>query len=84
MGKSMLHLIRPSACKDTVALEKWLLEQAITGNLLGTAVCFRLAHSRDEILFTGAYKAHPDSAITAAARMYWAASHAADWPMSRR
>jgi hypothetical protein len=74
----MLQVIRGFVCRDTVALAKWFVEQALSGNLLGMAVCFRLARGEEEFLFTGAYKARPENALAAAARMYRTASKVMD------
>jgi hypothetical protein len=65
-------------CRDTVAVAKWLVEQSTCGGLRGVAVCIRLEHQDDEVLFTGCYRARPTVALAAAARMQWAASRLMD------
>lgn len=70
----MLQVVREMVCKDTVAIAKWMLRETLTGNLRGVAVCFRTTDGREKFVFTGAYRSRPESAIGAAARLYWAAS----------
>lgn len=70
----MLQVIRGFICSDSVALAKWLLEQSKSGNSRGMAVCVRNANGNEEFLFTGSFRSHPESAIGAVARMYWAAA----------
>ena len=57
--------------KETVRALEYLAEQARKGLIVGVAVCFRDRSGNEEAAFTGAYKAHPDKAISAAMRLSW-------------
>lgn len=65
----MLQVIRNLGCKDTVALCKWMLEQAEAGNLRGVGVCLRMAAAQDEVLFTGSCARHPEDVMRAMERL---------------
>lgn len=72
----MLNAVRALVCKDTLTLAKWLFELAVQGKIRGLAVAIRLCDGGDEIVLAGAYRKEPTNAVTAAGRMYWAASRA--------
>jgi hypothetical protein len=60
-----------------VAVAKWVVQESLSGNVRGLALSMRKGDGRDEVLFTGAYRATPQSALGAAAHMYWVASERA-------
>jgi hypothetical protein len=74
----MLQVVRGLVCRDTVALAKWIFNHATTGKVRGVALALRMENGSDRVVFTGAFKASPKSAVAAAARMYWVASKKAD------
>jgi hypothetical protein len=67
---AVLHLVKTNNTETIEAL-LYLVEQARIGNVVGIAVCFRDRSGNEEAAFTGAYKAHPDKAISAAMRLSW-------------
>jgi hypothetical protein len=50
-------------CRETVAILRVLLAMALGGKLRGTIICYRADTGEERVVFTGAYKAHPDKAI---------------------
>lgn len=74
----MLQVVRALVSKETVMLVKWLLHMAMTGQIRGLAIVFRLVDGPDEVMFTGIYRLRPENGVTAASRMYWKASQATE------
>lgn len=56
-------------CQDTIAVLRVLLAKAIKGELRGLALCYRTENGEEDTVFTGIYKAHPDTALGAGMRM---------------
>lgn len=65
----MLQVVRTLVCRDTVALSKWLLQHALTGELQGIAIEVRLRDGAHDVMFTGCYSS-PRNALAAAAEIY--------------
>lgn len=64
--------------RDTVAVLKFLLEQAESGILNGVAVCALHTDGEEDVMFTDAYKRKPRTAGAAASRMFWQAMQSED------
>jgi hypothetical protein len=58
--------------KDTIAVLRCLLDQAIKGEVIGVALCYRTADRNEHAAFSGIYKARPGAAVNAAMRLSWA------------
>lgn len=77
----MLQVVaRFGICRDTVAVLKFLLELALTGQLRGLALCYRTAEGKDEVLFTGVHDRRPESALGAASQMHVVAANRIELP----
>jgi hypothetical protein len=74
----MLRLVSFAVCKETITVLRELLELALKGELRGLAMCYRMRDGRDRVLLTGVHKHRPEFAVSAAARLYWVASHDVD------
>jgi hypothetical protein len=55
--------------KDTVAVLRYLLDQALRGEVVGIAVCYRMRDGEEDSLFSGLYKARPNEGAGAAMRL---------------
>jgi hypothetical protein len=66
-------------CRETLALLRYLLRLAVTGQLLGLALCFRVKGREDEFAFTGDFKNNAQARHTAAGRMYWRVNQVMDF-----
>lgn len=74
---SIIHMVKYT-CRDTIAVLRVLLEMALKGQLRGLAICYRDDSGQEETIFTGVYKAHPDSRWGAIGRMSWEMTQASD------
>lgn len=74
----MLRLITMKACKETVSVLLWLLDQARTGQLRGLALCYWTATGKREVLLTGVYRMEPEFALGAADLIKVTAGHQLD------
>jgi hypothetical protein len=57
------------ACKDTISTLKVLLSLALKGRLRGIMVSFRMDDGTEDSIFTGIYKAHPATAVSASLKV---------------
>lgn len=64
--------------RDTIAVLKILLEQAVKGELAGVALCVQYANGREELLLTDAYRRQPTRAALATGRLHWRSMQMAD------
>jgi hypothetical protein len=68
-------------CRETVALLRYLLRLALTGQLTGLALCFRVK-GHDEFAFTGDFKKDEKARHTATGRMFWKVNRGMDFAES--
>jgi hypothetical protein len=57
--------------RDTVALLRVLLADALSGDVAGVAVCFKTRRGEERSGFSGVYKRYPAEAVNAAMRLSW-------------
>jgi hypothetical protein len=64
----VLSLVKHTA-RDTISVLRALLELALAGNLRGVAICYRDSEGNEGVALTGIYRAHPEYAVNAGARL---------------
>lgn len=74
----MLRLIPFKVCKETIAVLRFLLAMARSGELRGLVLCYWGAQGRREVLLTGTYRAQPELALGAAELIKVTAAHQLD------
>lgn len=74
----MLHLVPFTACKETIAILRDLLQKALRGELRGMALCYWTVNGGSVVLLTGAYRAQPERALGAADLIKVTAAHQLD------
>lgn len=67
---SIIELVKYES-RETAAVLRALLAKATKGELRGLALCYRTDEGAEENVFTGVYKARPESAVAAIHRMSW-------------
>ncbi len=68
MTALVLRLVTTSN-KETQAILRAVLADAVQGDVTGMALCFRRRNGEEQCVFTGPYKANPAEAINAAVRI---------------
>jgi hypothetical protein len=74
---TVLRLVQ-SSNKDTVAVLKGLLAEAMDGDIRGLAVYYQTTQGVEEAAFTGLYGTRPAEAANAAMRLCWKLTQAQD------
>lgn len=74
---AVLELVRYTD-ENTTAILRVLLGMAAKGELRGLALCYRTQSGDEKAVFTGAYRAHPANAVSAAMRLSWPITQAQD------
>lgn len=74
----MLHLLPFTACKETIAVLRVLLQKALRGELRGLALCYWTLNGGSVVVLTGSYRAQPERALSAADLIKVTAAHQLD------
>jgi hypothetical protein len=74
----MLKVVSLGVCRDTIALFRFLLRLAITGEIRGAAVCYYRRGIGTEVALTGIYEDEPERALAGADLIKVAAGHQLD------
>ncbi len=73
-----LRVVAFTACKESIAVLRYLLQKALKGQLRGLAVCYWTIDGGSHVLLTGAYHAQPKHALAAADLIKVEAAHQLD------
>lgn len=74
----MLRLITVKACRETVLVLRYLLHEALRGELRGLALCYWPSDGAGRVVLTGPYRSQPVLALGAADLIKVAAGHQLD------
>jgi hypothetical protein len=74
----MLRLITFTVCKETVGVLQHMLRRATKGELRGVALAYWTVGGGSEVVLTGAYRAQPEHALSAADLIKVTAAHQLD------
>lgn len=66
---------------ETISVLRCLLNKAVSGELAGMAMCFKLKDGSEEACFTGLFKEDPAKAVNAAMRLSWKLTQLQDDPL---
>lgn len=74
----VLRLIPFAVCRECVSVARYLLHEALRGELRGVAVCWWRSDGQQEAFIAGVYHTHPEHALGAADLIKVKAGHQMD------